>query len=139
MDLYCGVGTFGLVNHKLFKNVVMIEGDKNCIDAAQLNIKENKSGNAEATLLDAMNLKKIELPEKLIVITDPPRSGMHPKTIEQLRRLKPELIIYISCNIQQLGKDLEKFKEYTLKSTAMFDLFPQTPHVEAIVELILKK
>jgi tRNA/tmRNA/rRNA uracil-C5-methylase (TrmA/RlmC/RlmD family) len=60
---------------------------------------------------------------------------MHPKTIEQLRRLKPKTIIYISCNIAQLGKDLEKFKEYHIKNSAMFDLFPQTPHVEAIVLL----
>jgi 23S rRNA (uracil747-C5)-methyltransferase len=64
---------------------------------------------------------------------------MHPKTIEQLNKLKPKAIIYISCNIEQLGKDLPKFKDYDTKNVAMFDLFPHTPHVEAIVELMLKE
>jgi 23S rRNA (uracil1939-C5)-methyltransferase len=137
LDLYCGVGTFGICNSKLFKNVVMVESDQNCIDAAILNIKENDATNCEAILLDATNIKKLEMSEKLFIITDPPRSGMHPKTIEQIKKLKPKVMIYISCNIQQLGKDLEKFKGYNIKSVAMFDLFPQTPHVEAIVELVI--
>ena len=71
--------------------------------------------------------EKIDLPEKLVVITDPPRSGMHEKTIEQLKRLKPRVIIYVSCNPDQLGKDLPKFKQYTVKSVALFDLFPPGP------------
>ena len=96
--------------------------------------------NAEIIEMDAMQLKKVDLPDKdMFVITDPPRSGMHPKTIEQLNKLHPKVIIYISCNIEQLGKDLPKFQEYELKSTAMFDLFPHTPHVEAIAELMLKE
>ena len=136
LDLYCGVGTFGINNSSVFKNVIMVESDQNCINAAKLNVESNKTANAEAVFLDAANIKKLELPEKLFVITDPPRSGMHQKTIEYLRKSRPKMIIYISCNIQQLGKDLEKFKEYELKSAAMFDLFPQTPHIEAIVELI---
>jgi len=135
LDLYAGVGTFGINNSSFFKKVFIVESDKHCIEAARLNIEKNDIKNAEIIELDAMQLKKIELSEKLFVITDPPRSGMHPKTIEQLRRLKPKTIIYISCNIAQLGKDLEKFKEYHIKNSAMFDLFPQTPHVEAIVLL----
>ena len=135
LDLYAGVGTFGINNSSFFKKVFIVESDKHCIEAARLNIEKNDIKNAEIIELDAMQLKKIELSEKLFVITDPPRSGMHPKTIEQLRRLKPKTIIYISCNIVQLGKDLEKFKEYHIKNSAMFDLFPQTPHVEAIVLL----
>jgi tRNA/tmRNA/rRNA uracil-C5-methylase (TrmA/RlmC/RlmD family) len=64
---------------------------------------------------------------------------MHPKTIDQLNKLKPKVIIYISCNIEQLGRDLPKFKDYKLKSSALFDLFPHTPHAEGVVELILKE
>ena len=140
LDLYAGVGTFGINNCKFFKNLFIIESDKHCIEAARINIAKNDIKNAEIIEMDAMQLKKVDLPDKdLFVITDPPRSGMHPKTIEQLNKLRPKIIIYISCNIEQLGKDLPKFKDYELKSTAMFDLFPHTPHVEAIAELVLKE
>jgi len=137
LDLYAGVGTFGINNSGSFASVKIIESDKHCVTAAKINIDKNHIKNAEIVELDAMQLKKVDLPsgDKLFVITDPPRSGMHPKTIEQLNRLKPRVIVYISCNVDQLGKDLLKFKDYELKSVAMFDLFPQTPHVEAIVEL----
>lgn len=139
LDLYAGVGTFGINNCVFFKRLFIIESDKHCVAAAKINIHTNKVENAEIIEMDAMQLKKVNLPDKdLFVITDPPRSGMHPKTIEQLNKLRPKVIIYISCNIEQLGKDLPKFKEYELKSSAMFDLFPHTPHVEAIVELVLK-
>jgi 23S rRNA (uracil-5-)-methyltransferase RumA len=138
LDLYCGVGTFGIINAELFKDVVMVEADKNCIDAAEKNIVENNVKNAKAIALDAMNLKKLSLGNDIFVITDPPRSGMHPKTIDELKKLKPEVIIYISCNIDQLKKDLVKFSEYEIKSAALFDLFPQTPHAEGIVEMVRK-
>jgi len=140
LDLYAGVGTFGINNCKFFKKLFIVESDKHCISAARINIAKNKIENADILELDAMQLKKVDLPDNdLFVITDPPRSGMHPKTIDQLNKLKPKIIIYISCNVEQLGKDLPKFKDYELKSIAMFDLFPHTPHVEAIAELVLKE
>lgn len=135
LDLYAGVGTFGINNSELFKKVFVVESDKHCIDSAKVNIQKNNINNAEAIFMDAAGLKKLRLENPLFVITDPPRSGMHPKTIEELRRIKPKNMIYISCNVEQLGKDLKKFNKYSLKSVAMFDLFPQTPHIEAIVEL----
>ncbi|MGV8150365.1 MAG: 23S rRNA (uracil(1939)-C(5))-methyltransferase RlmD [Candidatus Woesearchaeota archaeon] len=137
LDLYAGVGTFGINNSELFKKVYIVEGDKHCIDSAKVNIEKNNIRNAEAILLDAASIKKLRLENPLFLITDPPRSGMHPKTIEELRRIKPQNIIYISCNVEQLGKDLKKFSKYKLKTVAMFDLFPQTPHIEAVVELEL--
>jgi len=140
LDLYAGVGTFGINNCEFFNKLFIVESDKHCIAAARINIEKNKIANADILELDAMQLKKVDLPDKdLIVITDPPRSGMHPKTIDQLNKLKPKIIIYISCNIEQLGKDLPKFKDYELKSQALFDLFPHTPHAEGVVELVLKE
>jgi len=139
LDLYAGVGTFGINNCEFFKNLFIVEADTNCINSAKINIEKNKISNAKIVELDAMQLKKINLPEKdLFIITDPPRCGMHMKTIEEINKLEPKKIIYISCNITQLGKELTKFKKYKLKNTAMFDLFPHTNHVEAIVELVLK-
>ena len=136
LDLYGGVGTFGIILADLFQSVTTVESVPSCVKAAEKNIAENKVPNVKATLLDAMQLKKLTLQKPLFVVTDPPRSGMHPKTIQQLNVLQPEVIIYVSCNIQQLAKDLPKFKNYQIKSAALFDLFPQTPHVEAIVELV---
>ena len=60
----------------------------------------------------------------------------HLKTIEELNRIQPKVIIYISCNPEQLGKELPKFKNYSVKSSALFDMFPQTQHSEAVIELV---
>lgn len=139
LDMYGGVGCFGLVNADLFKSVTTIESVKECIDAAQKNIAANNAKNAHAIVLDAMHMGRLHLGTPLYVITDPPRSGMHEKAILKLKEHKPEVIIYISCNVEQLGKDIPKFKGYDLKSAAMFDLFPQTPHVECIAELVRKQ
>ncbi len=137
LDLYGGVGTFGIINADLFETVKTVESFEGCTVAAKANIERNQTDNVEAICMDAVQLKKLTLPSPLFVVTDPPRSGMHPKTIEQLIKIKPEVIIYISCNIKQLEKDLPKFKKhYALKSVAVFDLFPQTNHMETVVELI---
>ncbi len=143
LDLYGGVGTFGLVNAALFNKVIIAEFSESAIDAAKKNIEENSILNAEAIVLDAKQLSNLELSKDssdLFIIIDPPRSGMNPKTIDELKKLKPETIIYISCNPQQMAKDVLKFtsSNYDLKSAAMFDMFPQTNHAEAIVELVKK-
>ena len=137
LDLYGGVGAFGIVNADLFHKITSVESFEGCTVAAKANIELNDVKNMEVICIDAKRLKQVNLPEKdLYVITDPPRSGMSEETIIQLRKLKPEVIIYISCNVEQLGKDLPKFKDYKIKSAAIFDLFPQTNHMESVVELI---
>ena len=135
LDLYGGVGTFGLINARLFKTVTILENYEPAIKAAEKNILHNAVTNATTTLGDAKQLKTLDLPSPLFVIVDPPRSGIHPKTVKRLNEIEPELILYISCNIKQLGYDLEKLTKYKVKSAALFDLFPQTPHMEAVVEL----
>ncbi len=138
LDVYAGVGTFGIINSGLFSGTTMIESFKPCVKIAELNIAKNDAKNTKALALDAKSLMRISLPEPLFVIADPPRSGMDPKAIELLRKLEPKALIYISCNVHQLAKDLPKFKEYAIKSAALFDLFPQTAHSEAVVELLRK-
>jgi 23S rRNA (uracil-5-)-methyltransferase RumA len=139
LDLYGGVGTFGILHAAKFKETLLIESFAESISCAKRNIELNKTAAMQALLLDAKNLRSLQLPAPLFVVTDPPRSGMHPKTISTLIDLKPEVIIYISCNPKLLKDDLPKFMgAYNLKSAAMFDMFPQTPHCEAIVELARK-
>ena len=87
-------------------------------------------------VLSGGQIGRLKFTSPLYVITDPPRVGMEQKAIAELHKLKPEVIIYISCSVEQLQKDLAKFKGYVLKSAALFDLFPQTNHMEAVVELV---
>jgi len=139
LDLYGGVGAFGIINADLFNKVTSVESYEGCTVAAQANMELNGIKNMEAVCMDAKRLKQVSLPDKdLYVITDPPRSGMHPETIIQLRKLKPKALIYISCNVEQLGKDLPKLTDYKIKSAALFDLFPQTNHMESVIELVLQ-
>lgn len=136
LDLYGGVGVFGITNAGLFHDITTVESDNLSISAANINLQRNSIEKARVINLDAEHLKRVDFSRPLFVIADPPRTGMHPKAIEHLKNLKPEVILYVSCNIRQLGKDVLKFKGYKIKSAAMFDLFPQTEHTEAVVELV---
>ena len=137
LDLYGGVGTFGIVNADLFREVTVIESFPGAVRSAVANVAANGVGNVKVLETDAKRLKTVELAGPLTVLTDPPRSGMNPKTITALERLNPELMVYVSCNVKQLGIDLEKFSGYRVKSAALFDFFPHTPHSEAVVELVV--
>ncbi len=138
LDLYGGVGTFGIVNAALFQSVMVVESAPASIAMAERNALLNGVSNVKGVVLDAQHIGRLSFFGKLFVITDPPRCGMHPKTIRYLNEIKPSVIIYISCNVEQLAKDLMKFSDYSIKSAALFDLFPQTVHSEAVVELVRK-
>lgn len=139
LDLYGGVGTFAIINADLFRSVTVLENSMQAIKTAEKNIRENTANNVNVVLADSKYLKRIEIPQPLFVIVDPPRSGIHTKTIKRLKALRPRAIIYASCNLKQLEKDLKEFEEYRVQSAALFDLFPQTPHMETIIELVPEK
>ena len=136
LDLYGGVGTFGIINSGHFDSVTIMENSNECIDSANKNIFLNNVGNATAIVKDAKNLKPKDYEGPLFVITDPPRSGMHPMTISSLNKISPKYMIYVSCNPTQLAKDIKKFKKYKIGKAAVFDMFPQTNHIEVVVFLI---
>ena len=78
-------------------------------------------------------------PKADVLITDPPRDGMHPKVIEQILKLSPERIVYVSCNSATQARDLALIKEhYNVVKILPVDMFPQTHHVENIALLIKK-
>ncbi len=138
IDLYSGVGCFGIINSELFKEVLILENFPDCVKYAEENIKENKIKNAKIVELDAKELKELKFDENSIIITDPPRKGMHKKTINEIKKRVPELIIYVSCNPKKFSEELKEFNEYELKSIALFDFFPHTPHIEIVAELVKK-
>ncbi len=138
LDLYAGVGTFGLLNADLFREVFLFENYEPAIEAAKKNITSFGLKNVSPILEDAKNIHKLTLPSPLIVVADPPRTGLHPRVLKYLNNIRPKAILYISCNVERLRHDLQALPIYRLKRAALFDFFPQTPHLEAVVELKLK-
>ena len=144
LDLYCGIGTIGIFAAKKFKKVYGIEIVEQAIEDAKENAKINNVKNAE---FYAGDVEKV-LPEILnnienkpeVVFVDPPRKGLDNKTIEILKEVKPNKIIYISCNPATLARDLKQLEEkYEIKEIQPVDMFPYTSHVECCSVLKLKE
>ncbi len=136
VDLFGGVGSFGMINRDLFDKVLLIESDPLGIAAAKLNIEANSASNVSAIMSPASAIHTLSIPTGQTMICDPPRSGMAPKTIRRIVRCKPQRIIYISCNMEQLARELHNFRGYKIASVTLADMFPQTRHAEAIIEFV---
>lgn len=141
-DLYCGIGTIGIFASKYVKQVYGIEIVPQAIDDAKENAKINNIENAEFMVgdvevaFDELINKKNIIPTAIIV--DPPRKGLDEKTIQNILKIKPEKLVYISCNPATMVRDLAKMEEvYNIKKVQPVDMFPFTKHVEcvAVIEL----
>ena len=138
LDLYCGVGTLGIIAAKKSKSVIGIEIVPNAIKNALVNKKMNKVDNVDF-VLDNTNtaISKIKKDSDCIIL-DPPRSGLDIKTREYVLNSKAKKIIYISCNPNTLLRDLKELKNYyDIKEVIGLDMFPNTAHVEVITLLKL--
>jgi len=135
LDLYGGVGTFGIISSGNFRETVIVESFPGSVKAATENILRNGAKGTRALVLDARQIGRLSLSSPLSVVTDPPRSGMDPKAIDALKGFSPDHIIYVSCNPQQMKKDLRRLQGHEVIGTAMFDLFPMTIHLEGVVVL----
>lgn len=143
LDLYCGIGTIGIFASKYFKKVYGIEIVEQAIEDAKENAKINKIENTEFYAGDVEKvLPKIIEKEKIkpnVVFVDPPRKGLDNNTIKVLEKLKPEKIVYISCNPATLARDLASLNEdYEIKEIQPVDMFPFSKHCEVISVLKLK-
>ncbi|MGI6749439.1 MAG: 23S rRNA (uracil(1939)-C(5))-methyltransferase RlmD [Atribacter sp.] len=134
-DLYSGNGSIGLYLSRQGTMITGIEENPQAVEDAQYNATLNSissynaiCGRVEKALLDVIgnSMKK--------GIVDPPRAGLTPKVIKTLVAAHPEKIVYVSCNTASLARDLVVFAEdnYFLKKISWIDLFPQTPHYEAV-------
>lgn len=138
IDLYGGAGTFGLSLRDIFSKTYIVDIESVNIECAKENVKRQKISNLEAVSADASTVGRLaQSHNDLVLITDPPRVGMDQKTIQKIKALSPHVLVYVSCNPQQMTKELVRFNEYQLSDLAVCDLFPQTPHVEAVA--ILKR
>jgi tRNA/tmRNA/rRNA uracil-C5-methylase (TrmA/RlmC/RlmD family) len=142
IDLYCGVGFFGIETAEAVDSFVGVEYDQLAIKAARKNAGVRKIQNGEfisAKVEDALPelLKKFS-PEKTSVILDPPRKGCWPETLQLLRETRPAQVIYVSCHPATMARDLNILCAdgvFELARVQPLDMFPQTQHVECVADL----
>src|SRR5690554_272656 len=139
-DLYTGTGTIAQFVSKNAAKVIGVEAVPEAIEAAKENAKLNNIDNTEFFVGDMKNVFNeafIETNGKPdVVITDPPRDGMHANVVGQLLNLEAEKIVYVSCNSATQARDLALLdSKYKVTKVQPVDMFPQTHHVENVVLL----
>lgn len=142
-DLYCGTGSISLLAAQRTKEVLGVESVPEAIAGARYNAEHNEidnvhfvTGEVEKVLEDGFpgNHARADL-----VILDPPRAGMHPKVVQTLLNELPPRIIYVSCKPSTQARDIKMLSAaYEVKRMRGVDMFPQTYHIESVVELVRK-
>lgn len=139
-DLYTGTGSIAQFISRYCKFVVGIEEVADAITDARFNASENKLENCEFIVGDVRK----EFNEKLLsqfgtpdlIITDPPRAGLHPDVVKQINQSGAERVLYVSCNPATQARDLSMMREhYSIKKIQPVDMFPFTYHIENVVLL----
>ncbi|SHM34541.1 23S rRNA (uracil1939-C5)-methyltransferase [Chitinophaga jiangningensis] len=141
-DLYCGTGSIGIFVSRQAKKVVGIELIKEAIDDARENAAMNNVNNAEFYAGDVVDICDDAFfahhGQPDVIITDPPRAGMHEKLVNKLLEIGAPKIVYVSCNPATQARDLALLDEmYTVEKVQPVDMFPHTHHIENVV--LLKK
>jgi len=142
-DLYTGTGTIAQFVSKKAKKVIGVEAVPEAIADAKENAKRNNISNCDFFVGDMKNvfndafIAQHGTPD--VIITDPPRDGMHKDVVEQIVRIAPKRIVYVSCNSATQARDLALMDEhYKVTRLRPVDMFPQTHHVENVVLLELR-
>ncbi len=139
-DLYTGTGTIAQFVSKKAKKVIGVESVPEAIEDAKSNAQHNNITNVEFYVGDMKNVFNDQFiaqhGQPDVIITDPPRDGMHKNVVEQLLQVAPPKIVYVSCNSATQARDLALMKElYEVTKVQPVDMFPQTHHVENVVLL----
>ena len=141
IDAYCGIGTISLAVAKHAKKVYGVEIVPAAIEDAKMNAKNNGITNAEFVVGKAEEQMAKWQEEGLkpdVLIVDPPRKGLGEELIEATGKMKPEKVIYVSCNPATLVRDIQRFMDqgyHVTKPIQPVDQFPQTTHVESVTVL----
>lgn len=143
-DLYSGAGTIAIYISEKAKNIFGFESVESAVNDAKENVKINKIENVNFITADLYKsflpiAEEKNIPKPDVVILDPPRSGMHKNTVEDVIKLSPKKIIYVSCNPATQVRDIKLFSEsgYKLIKAKPVDMFPHTFHIENVA--LLKK
>ncbi len=142
-DLYCGTGSIGIFVSPLAKKIIGVELIEDAIEDAKKNAANN---NIEHAAFFAGDVIKIcndaffaEHGRPDVVITDPPRAGMHEKLVNKLLEIAAPVIVYVSCNTATMARDILLLSEkYNVQKAQPVDMFPHTHHIECVARLVLK-
>ena len=139
-DLYTGTGTIAQFVSKKAKKVIGVESVPEAITDAKANAERNEITNCEFFVGDMKVVFNDDFiaqhGQPDVIITDPPRDGMHKDVIEQIMKIAPEKVVYVSCNSATQARDLALMDEkYKVTRVRPVDMFPQTHHVENVVLL----
>lgn len=138
-DLYCGTGTIAIFLSDSARQVIGFELIESCLQDARVNADLNNVDNCRFIRADLKYLADFttDLARPTVMIIDPPRAGMHRKTVESVLALRPDRIVHVSCNPTTLARDLVILVEggYDIEYVQPVDMFPHTGHVEVVVRL----
>jgi 23S rRNA (uracil1939-C5)-methyltransferase len=142
-DLYCGTGSIGIFVSPHAKKIIGVELVEDAIEDAKKNAANNNITHAAFFAGDVIKIcnddffKQHGRPD--VVITDPPRAGMHDKLVTKLLEIAAPVIVYVSCNTATMARDILLLSEkYIVEKTQPVDMFPQTHHIECVARLVLK-
>jgi 23S rRNA (uracil1939-C5)-methyltransferase len=143
-DLYCGTGSIGIFVSPQAKKIIGVELVEDAIEDAKKNAANNNITHAAFFAGDVIKICNDDFfathgrPD--VVITDPPRAGMHDKLVTKLLEIAAPVIVYVSCNTATMARDILLLSEkYTVEKTQPVDMFPQTHHIECVARMVLKK
>ncbi len=139
-DLYTGTGTIAQFVSKKAKKVIGVEAVPEAIEDAKRNAERNNITNCSFFVGDMKNVFNDDFIETHgtpdVIITDPPRDGMHKDVVDQILKIAPKRVVYVSCNSATQARDLAVMDEmYRVVRVRPVDMFPQTHHVENVVLL----
>jgi 23S rRNA (uracil1939-C5)-methyltransferase len=142
-DLYCGTGSIGIFVSRLAKKVIGVELIPDAIADARENAGLNYIGHASFFTGDVVDVCNDDFfarhgrPD--VIITDPPRAGMHEKLVKKILEMQAPLVVYVSCNTATQARDLQLLNgKYEVTKVQPVDMFPHTHHIENVVQLKLK-
>lgn len=142
IDSYCGIGTIGLSAAPYAKTILGVDVVKEAIENAKQNAINNKISNAKFVTGKAEKvIKDWKNYDVDVLFIDPPRKGVDKAFLETIVEMKIKRIVYISCNVSTLARDLNflQANNYLVEETTPFDMFPQTNHIESVTKLTLIK
>jgi 23S rRNA (uracil1939-C5)-methyltransferase len=143
-DLYCGTGSIGIFLSQGAKKIIGVEAIEDAIEDAKENAALNAINHTHFFAGDVIKICNDEFfathgkPD--VVITDPPRAGMHEKLVNKLLNIEAPKIVYVSCNTATQARDIGLLNEkYSVKKIQPVDMFPHTHHIECVVLLVLRQ
>ena len=142
-DLYCGTGSIGIFVSPQAKKIIGVELIEDAIEDAKKNAANNNIEHAAFFAGDVIKICNDAFFEQHgrpdVVITDPPRAGMHEKLVNKLLEIAAPVIVYVSCNTATMARDILLLSEkYLVEKTQPVDMFPHTHHIECVARLVLK-